>query len=445
MKHLLVLPDFTHAGYCSTGGNKDWAACLAIELDSQVTTIPTIDETTDVLYLSIHGPHGGNMVVDAPKKLAMKQARTHFSKKCREKDGKAYAHVPFAPYLSSFGRPLGLSLTTPVGEGQADAEEASSTHAPEGAIAPGLDYQAVVVKAAPLEKIQDLLALGTHGCTEKVNGERCLVVFDGEALRAYNRRGKLMSAPPVGALHLCRLGCPFVVDGERLTGDQGGCFVAFDLLEWNKETFISFSYIMRITTLEEAMHQAGLLVARRSTSTYVEARSNSTVHDLALLTAAVGTDITHRVIEQVQASSGEGIVVRRLESPYDESPLKFKFTADIDAFVIGVNDGMAEGSLKFGVLRSTDGAVIEVANVRSGLNDADIRTVRQMLAQGERPVFTLTYLPIRTIGIQLVEPRTSMAQKRSDKEAAECTTEQFGPEKEVLIDQAKPVVVLMLP
>jgi ATP-dependent DNA ligase len=238
-----------------------------------------------------------------------------------------------------------------------------------------------------------------------------------------------MSAPPVGAAHLCQLGCPFVIDGERLTRDLAGHFVAFDLLELNHNVLTSFSYAVRIKTLEETMLQAGLLVSSRSTPTLASARANSTVDDLSLLVSVAGPEIASRVIADIQASSGEGIVVRRLESDYAESPLKWKDVADLDAFVIDVNPGLAEGSLKFGVLRPKDGAVIEVANVRSGFNDDDIRTVRKMLEKGEHPVFRITYLPIRTVGIQLVEPRSGMAFLRTDKEARQCTTEQFGAEK----------------
>ncbi len=443
MKHLLVLPEHTYAGYCSTGANKDWVACLAIEREAQESNPSTISETTEVVYVSLHGPHGGNLLVDTPKKLTMKQARVHFSKKCREKDGKAYTHVPFAPYLPTFGRPFGLPLMMPPKEEQLYDGEITSSESTTTETVPTLRYQVSIVKAAPLEKLQQLFNGLSYGVTEKVNGERCLLVFDGQYLRAYNRRGKPMSAPPTGAAHLCKLDCPFVIDGERLTGDLGGYFVAFDLLEWAQKPFTAFSYNMRITTLEEAMYQAGLLSAKRSTPTLAQSRSNSTANGLCLLVAAAGADNAFQVVEEVQAASGEGIIVRRLESPYEESPLKFKFLADIDAFVIAINDGVAQGSLKFGVLRSSDRAIIEVANVRSGLTDTDIRAVRTLLERGEHPVFTITFLPIRTIGLQLVEPRTTIARLRTDKNAGECTTDQFGPEKASLIAHAKPVHGMM--
>jgi ATP-dependent DNA ligase len=133
------------------------------------------------------------------------------------------------------------------------------------------------------------------------------------------------------------------------------------------------------------------------------------------------------------------VVVRRLFGDYQESPGKYKFVADLDAFVLGVNAGLAGGSLKLGVVRRADGAIIEVANVRSGLKDSDIAAVREMLDQGKRPVFTVTFLRPNTVGVLLQEPRSSMTLLRSDKEAAECTDEQYEPEKADLIAQAQPV------
>jgi ATP-dependent DNA ligase len=253
----------------------------------------------------------------------MKQAFAHFTKKCREMYGRAYKPVPFAPYLPAFGRPLGLALIAEAGEGQVDGGETPSANVPEDETAPILGYQAVVVKDAPLKEIQQLLTSDSYGLSEKVNGERCLLVFDGERLTAYNHRGKRMSAPPAGATQLCHLGCPFVIDGERLTRDLAGHFVAFDLLEWNRKAYIGFAYISRMATLEDAMLKADLCISFDSTPTLASARANSTVDDLSLLVSVAGPEIAPRVIAAIQASSGEGIVVRRLEAGYAESPLKW--------------------------------------------------------------------------------------------------------------------------
>ncbi len=445
MNHLLILPEFTYAGHCESGSsNKDWVACLAVELDEQVTTPPpALGETDEVVYLSVFGPHGAGLRLVPPKRLPLSTARKLFKQKCNEKDGEAYAHVDFAPFLPQFGSPLGLTLTAPEavlgasGVGAASYSRAVST-------APTLAYAPHLVKAMSWEKLQLLLAHPDYGVTEKVNGERCLIQFDGQELVAYNRRGQRMSAPPAGAEHLRRLGCPFVTDGEWLTRNLPGFYVAFALLEWDAEPCIARAYETTITTLERAMFGAGLLKEACSTPTLSQALANSTVPNLALLVAAAGAERGQRVLEAVQAGGGEGVVVRRLFGDYQESPRKYKFVADLDAFVLGVNTGLAGGSLKLGIVRRADGAIIEVANVRSGLTDGDIAAVQEMLTQGRRPVFTVTFLPARTVGVLLVEPRSGMALLRSDKEAAECTDEQYEPEKADLIAQAQAVAGITL-
>jgi hypothetical protein len=438
MKHLLILPEHVYAGHCtSSGSNKVWAACLAVEIDERETTPPPVGDATEVVYLCVWGRYGSNLSIGAPKQLPMKNARKLFTSKCREKDGEAYAHVAFGPFLSAFGSPLGLQLFAPEGVGQGGSGE---TEARSGVPTPSpLGYEACTVRGVEEPRLQQLLGDPDCGITEKVNGERCLLRSDGQVLVAYNRKGQQMSAPPAGALHLLRLGCPFVIDGERLTGELGGHFVAFDLLEWDGQPYTAYPYAQRILTLVQTMLQAGLSRTGVPTPTHLAARANSTVADLALLASVSGADQAARTLEAVRTSSGEGVVIRRLSGDYATGPFKFKFVTDIDVFVIGVNEGLSGGSLKLGLVRPTDGAVIGVGNVRAGLTQANITAVRALLADGQHPVFTVTYLPKRTVGIQLVEPTTGMALLRTDKDSAECTTEQFGEEKAEFIAQAVPV------
>lgn len=431
--YLLVLNDRIYAGHCTSGSSdKVWAACLAIETSAEQGMPPDVSDTTEVVYLSVYGRRGSNLNVTPPKRLPLRDAQKLFKKKCGEKDGEAYAHVPFAPFVSTFGYPLGFPLVARL------AEEEVSVITPASAPVSALSYVACVVKDVRQDKLQQLLQDPDYGLTEKVDGERCIIVFDGQELAAFNRKGKQMMTVPAGALHLRQLGCRFVIDGERMMGALAGHFVAFDLLEWGEEPFTAWSYVRRITTLEEAMLNAGLLLEDRSTPTHLLARSNSACSDLALLVAAPGEQYGQRVINAVRAASGEGIIVRNLTGDYQMSPLKFKFVTDLEAFVIAANDGLEAGSLKFGLVRP-DGAVIEIANVRSGFNAAEINAVRQMLDRGERPVFKVTYLPKRTVGLLLVEPKSGMSMLRSDKDAAECTTDQLGEEKAELVAQAKPL------
>jgi ATP-dependent DNA ligase len=86
----------------------------------------------------------------------------------------------------------------------------------------------------PLElaELEAALASPEYGISEKVNGHRTFVAYDGHTeLTAYNRRRIKATSVPAAAHALRKLGRQFVVDGERLLGDQAGQYVIFDLLE----------------------------------------------------------------------------------------------------------------------------------------------------------------------------------------------------------------------
>ena len=85
--------------------------------------------------------------------------------------------------------------------------------------------------------------------------------------------------------------------------------------------------------------------------------------------------------------------------------------------------------MKLGLIRPSDGAVIEIGAVR--LKASDRTQVQTALAAGQQPVLTVGFLPARTVGIQLVEPK--LLRLRADKAAAACTTDQLG---EALGDRA---------
>jgi ATP-dependent DNA ligase len=450
MTHLTILSDARTAGHCTSGtSNKVWAACLAVEQEeAQVMQTTALSSATEVVFLCVHGPHGAALRRELPQRLSLQAARTLLRKKWQEKVGKGYASVAFESFVLSFGRPFGLPLLLPGSDPSSatvpDSPVLVSTGvSPEATPAPWR-YTPALVKAVSSEEMRTLLANGqegtpsSHAVSEKANGERCLIEFDGGELRVYNRQGRLTSAPPEGARALCRLGHSFVIDGERLIREQAGAFVAFDVLEWRGESLLSLPYRLRLTQLVRGMCSAGLLKHEQLTPTLRAAWESSTLPDLCVL-AVRGAAHTQAVIEEIQAAGGEGVVIRHLEAPYARGSFKYKFLEDIDVFVIDIEPGVSAGSLTLALVRPVDGAIIEVGHVRSGLTDQNVEEIRRLLAHGKMPVFTIHYLPASTIGITLVQPQTSMALLRSDKEARECTTDQFGPEKAALIAQARPV------
>ncbi len=123
---------------------------------------------------------------------------------------------------------------------------------------------------------------------------------------------------------------------------------------------------------------------------------------------------------------------------------KIKFLADLDSFVLRVNPGQATGSVTLALVRPEDGAILEVGNVHGSLTDADIAVLSVALAAGERPVLTVEYLPARTVGTKLVEPkvRKTAGLTRTDKTWSECLTTQLGEDKAAIIAQARPAKIV---
>jgi ATP-dependent DNA ligase len=195
-----------------------------------------------------------------------------------------------------------------------------------------------------------------------------------------------------------------------------------------------------MTMTVRSLRDAGLLKDVHLTPTLSQAQQNSTVPLLCVLLPVQGEQLAQAVLTAIQTAGGEGVVIRSLDAPYTTGGFKYKFVEDIDAFVIGIEPGVSTGSLILAMVRPSDRAIVEVGHVRSGLTDADIERVKGMLVRGGSPVFRVTYLPSSTIGMTLVQPKTSMDALRTDKEARDCTTDQFGPEKATIIAQARSVV-----
>ncbi|HVU69801.1 MAG TPA: hypothetical protein VHD63_21890, partial [Ktedonobacteraceae bacterium] len=362
MKQLIIID--AHAGHCTTGtSNKVWTACLAVESEDQPDNVRAVDLATvppnsEVVFLCGHGPYGAALRVEEPRKMSRQAAQNLLRKKWQEKAGKGYAAVAFDPFLPAFGRPWGLPLLLP-GTALSSLNPPAPPVLVETPVAGTADpassfrYTAALVKAVSFDQ---MLALVREGYTvsEKANGERCLVAFDGSEMVAYNRRGRRTTVPPEGALALRQLGHPFVVDGERLTRDQAGQYVLFDVLEWNGEDLTALPYRTRLTRLVRGMHRVGLLKEARLTPTIAQARPNSTIPHLSVLLGVQGEAYAQSILQKIQAAGGEGVVIRSLSASYAMGGFKYKFLEDIDAFVIGIEPGVSEGSLILGMVRPSD-------------------------------------------------------------------------------------------
>lgn len=115
---------------------------------------------------------------------------------------------------------------------------------------------------------------------------------------------------------------------------------------------------------------------------------------------------------------------------------------ELDTVVLGIKPGIGTGSVRLGLVRPRYRAMVEIGCVRSGLRDADVARLGVLLAQGHKPVLTISFLKARTVGIILVEPTISITQLRTDKTAEECTTDQLldvlGRDRASMIDDARP-------
>jgi hypothetical protein len=338
MKKFILLPETAFAGHSTVAGsNKIWAACLAREQECADAPHSGSAVSPEVFYLCVHGPCGARLRVEPPQRLSRPQAQALWQKKCREKTGKGYQPISFAAYLSSFVYPDGVALV-PAGE---SAEAVVEDDTALGvltirqaaisvpAVSATFRYAATSVKAITWEQLQAKLGNPAYGLSEKVNGERCLLEFDGRQLVAYNRKGQRVSSPPQGALPLCRVGVPFVLDGERVPGERAERFVAFDLLEWNGESMHAHPYHRRMLKLIVEMKQAGLLKEAIWTPTTRQALANSLVPDLAILATVSALEEQHHLLGDLLEAGGEGVIVRKLAATSDESPLKYKFQADL--------------------------------------------------------------------------------------------------------------------
>jgi ATP-dependent DNA ligase/predicted DNA-binding WGR domain protein len=371
-------------------------------------------------------------------------AEKHYRKKVAEKVLEGYASVAFDH--TNYGIPSFFAGAVASQTADNGAVVATITTTTTVIITPTttktIEYVSSHVLPLDWPEVETAITSPLYGISEKVNGERCIVTCDvtGSNLAAYNRKGVKVSTVPDTAQVLAKLGHQFVIDGERLTGDNAGQYVMFDLLEWQGQDARSWPYSKRISTLEAALQTAGLI--RAGGATHKAALAQSETPGLCLLVGEPTVEAARQVVADIQAAGLEGIIVRTMTAPYQPGDTrhvrKFKFLFDIDCLVVGIRPGVATGSAILGLIRPSDGAIIEVGNVRSGLVDADLLRLGEMLAQGERPVLKVAYLPVRTVGIKLVEPKTSIAELRTDKLASECTTDQFGPAKTQMVEAAKP-------
>jgi len=397
------------AGRCNVNGHdKIWAAAV-VGCD----------------YKSLYGATGSTYKPADKPFLTHEKAKAHYIAKYTSKtngSGDVYTQVDFnnplqgnIPFLFRKQGDSGAIISAP-----AEAKESV--------------YTTAHVQPMDEAALDAALSSPAYALSEKVNGKRSILAFDGAQLRAYNRKGHLLAAAPLGAQPLVALGHPFVLDGEWMYGGAQNTYVVFDVLEWNGTDMHPTPYRRRIAVLEGAFASLGL--AHKASPSIETMEPNS----LYLLTgetdAAKGRALAQRVLER----GGEGVIIRTIDASLHAGNTndirKIKYQASVDAFVLRVNPGLATGSVTLGLRRPSDNAIIEICNVRSGLTDADITRVAELLAVGARPVFEVDYLPARSVTHKIVEPKTNWDKRRTDKLWSDCTADQLGVDKATIIAAA---------
>ncbi|MGH9821697.1 MAG: RNA ligase family protein [Blastocatellia bacterium] len=438
----------SYAGHSSwQGSDKDYAICLVhLTAAGDDSASPEPDDARTWMVLFVFGRPGRLQGGSPGPLMARAEAEKEFNKKVKEKVGQHhYTPLPgldFAPFARKFQVTLVLSGATPSPTGAAaemEAPAAASSTADER-------YAGCSVTDVPLERFWQLAASSRYGTEEKVDGERCPLSRAKPGLTAFNRNGVALDDLPEKARALLSLSeLPFLVDGERMVNsEQKGHYILFDLLEWQEQDIRAWPYSRRNETLQRAMHAAGLIKEICPTPTLQQAYENTTVPGLALLTPVTGREEVQRLVASIQQHKGEGMVVRDLTASYQapNAAFKYKFTADLDAVVIGINPGAGGGSLELGLRRplkdgEVENGVIAIGRVRAGLSKEDMGWFADQLTHGTQVVIRVRYRLKRTIGITLVEPSTSIDWVRTDKSPWECTTDQWGPEKAHMIQEAE--------
>ena len=432
------------AGHCTVGANKIWLGGAGLD--------PTGQPIAWVVWGSAHGPYTAQ-VTQLPTLLA---AEALIGKKVNEKLGRADAagvrqggeYQPVA--LDRF--PVGAALTAK-GGGWIAALLAQAATAPNP---PDTEPRSAQRSAAPARvglahvlpcpagELDRLLGDPAWGASQKVNGVRAQIVGmllpDGTLeFTAWSRTNRPLAVPPAGlaltalAAHTPDVtGLLFILDGEIGAAElPAGSLVIFDYLARQGDLgFRGQPYQTRITALIGDLTAGGIV---HQAAPGCPASAGAAPAGLVVLTPARTPAAKRTLLGAVAVAGGEGIILRRLAAPDrpgdTHDVLKHKLQADVDCFATGIKPGLDGGSVRLGLIRPSDGATVEIGAVR--LKASDRVQVQAALAAGQQPVLTVGFLPARTVGIQLVEPK--LLRLRADKAAAACTTDQLG---EVLGDRA---------
>jgi bifunctional non-homologous end joining protein LigD len=167
-----------------------------------------------------------------------------------------------------------------------------------------------------------LIADSAYCAQEKFDGRRVLVKRGWETITGNNRKGIVIGLPDTIVKAALVLPGDYVLDGECV----GEKLFVFDLLELDGQNLRTLSYNKRLAELLNLMAKA-----MQRSIVYAE--------------TAFSASQKARLLKDLRHRNKEGIVFKRLDSPYTPgrpnsggSQLKHKFCATLSAVVSRVND-----------------------------------------------------------------------------------------------------------
>lgn len=339
-------------------------------------SISLIEQAGGYIVASLHGRIGGTQHPGTSWRspMSLADARKAFAGLEKEKLRKGYVVVK-----------------------RGTAENAAAEDARPEAVAPDehAGLPVMLLNAIKPEQLDALLADPIWCMEPKADGERRLVVIDGNESYGVNRRGYKVPLSPLlqKAIAASSLLGRTVLDGE----DMGESFVVFDVLAFDGLDLADSPLSERIIFRDcIAPRLPGVTVT--TTATTVEAK--------------------RALYEAAKASKQEGVVFKRLDATYSDGrpnsggpALKCTFVESASCVVLGTNNG--KRSIRLG-LRDEAGNMVEVGSVTVPANQS---------IPADGAVCEVEYLYAYRNG-SLYQPVLKQA-TRPDVDASECVLSQL--------------------
>ena len=291
-----------------------------------------------------------------PKPVPFAEARKICNAKLYEQVGKGYL-------------PIGGSRFEEGTKAEAIAalEKAASGHVPQ------------LLAATDEQGLERLLRDDAYAAERKHDGERRLLIVEGGQATGANRQGQSVALP--ARIRDAVSGYPdLVLDGEQI----GDVFHFWDLLSYKGIDLRKRPLSQRQTALDVGGFERPGVVVRTET--------------------AIGEEAKRRLVDEVRASSGEGVVFKRLDAAYDPgkpggaaSWHKHKFWNSLSAIVEGTKKGRSVNLS----LVDDGGGKVQIGGVTIPANHdlpepGTIVEIRYLYAFPEGGLHQPVYLGVRT-------------------------------------------------